>query len=284
MSLPPSLRSKYYIDGHFSPVKIFSDDEMIKINKDYQRCVEKLGKDGVLEGDHRFKLHLLAKWAHQIVTPPAIVSAVKTVLDSPNIICWSSDLNIKSPRSRGHIPWHQDCAYSGLEPSDKVVTVWLALTQGTPDNGALSMWSGSHGEQLRHETGDSDPDNTLILKQRIPDTELEQLDMADQVLVTLEPGEVSLHSWRCVHKSGPNTTDQERVGLAIRYMTDEVQNIKSVVRERAMLICGSGGQWWDLEEKAPKKDYGEKEREAHQESMEREKKNYLAGQESQEYK
>ena len=42
--------------------------------------------------------------------------------------------------------------------------------------------------------------------------------------------------------------------------------------------CGSGGQWWDLET-APNKDYGEKELEAHRESVEREKKNYLQGQE-----
>ena len=83
---------------------------------------------------------------------------------------------------------------------------------------------------------------------------------------------------RCVHRSSPNTSDQERVGLAIRYMSSDVQNIKAVVRERASLICGSGGQWWDLET-APNKDYGQKELEAHRESVEREKKNYLQGQE-----
>ena len=282
MSLPPSLRSKFYIDGFFSPVKIFSDEEMVKINKSYQKYVDKFGKDGVLEGDHRFKVHLLAKWAHEIVTHPALVSAVKTVLDCPNILCWSSDINIKPAKSQGHIPWHQDSAYSGLEPSDRVVTVWVALTPVTSNNGCVRMWPGSHLTQLQHQTGDNDPHNTLVLKQKIPDSELTSLE-GEAVEVTLEPGEVSLHSWRCVHMSGPNTSDQQRVGLAIRYMTDEVQNIQAVVRERAMLICGSGGQWWDLET-APNKDYGDKEREAHRESLEREKKNYLDGQESQEYK
>ena len=62
--------------------------------------MDKYGKDGVLEGDHRFKVHLLAKWAHEIVTPPALVSAVKPVLDCPNILCWSSDINIKPAKSR----------------------------------------------------------------------------------------------------------------------------------------------------------------------------------------
>ena len=95
MSLPPSLKSRYYIDGYYAPVKIFSNEEITKIYKDYQKYVNKFGNNGVLEGDYRFRVHLLAKWAHEIVTHPLLVSAVRTVLDSPNILCWSTDLNIK---------------------------------------------------------------------------------------------------------------------------------------------------------------------------------------------
>ena len=284
MSLPPSLKSRYYIDGYYAPVKIFSNEEITKIYKDYQKYVNKFGNNGVLEGDYRFRVHLLAKWAHEIVTHPLLVSAVRTVLDSPNILCWSTDLNIKPGPSRGHLAWHQDCAYSGLEPSDNVVTAWVALTSSSEDNGGVEFWPGSAAAgQLQHRTGDNDPDNLLVLKQFIPDSELTQLDGDGGVITKMSPGEVSLHSWKCVHRSGPNKSDKERVGLAIRYMTSDVQNIKAVVKERATLICGSGGVWWDLET-GPKKDYGDKEIESHKESMEREKKNYLDGSDSQEYK
>ena len=115
----------------------------------------------------------------------------------------------------------------------------------------------------------------LALKQFIPQSHLDSL-AGQRVRLELEPGEASLHAWRTVHSSGPNMSDQERVGLAIRYMTDEVQNVKAVVRERASLVCGSGGMFWDLET-PPNKDYGEKEMKQHRESLEKEKQNYFSG-------
>merc|ERR1719410_688850 len=133
MSLPPSLKSRYYIDGYYAPVKIFSSEEITKIYKEYQKYVNKFGNNGSVEGDYRFRVHLLAKWAHEIVTHPTLVSAVKTVLDTQNILCWSTDICRKPPKSRGHIAWHQDSAYSGLEPSDRVVTAWVALTPSNED-------------------------------------------------------------------------------------------------------------------------------------------------------
>ena len=64
MSLPPSLKSRYYIDGYYAPVKIFTNEEITKVYKEYQKYVNKFGNNGVLEGDYRFRVHLLAKWAH----------------------------------------------------------------------------------------------------------------------------------------------------------------------------------------------------------------------------
>ena len=58
----------------------------------------------------------------------------------------------------------------------------------------------------------------LALKQFIPQSHLDSL-AGQRVRLELEPGEASLHAWRTVHSSGPNTTDTDRVGLAIRYST-----------------------------------------------------------------
>ena len=38
------------------------------------------------------------------------------------------------------------------------------------------------------------------------------------------PGEMSLHHGRCFHASGPNMSDDRRIGLAIRYVTPEVRH------------------------------------------------------------
>ena len=63
---------------------------------------------------------------------------------SPQV--WSSDLCIKPPLSRGEFCWHQDSTFSGLEPSDSVVTAWLALTPSNLTSGCLSVISGSQAE------------------------------------------------------------------------------------------------------------------------------------------
>jgi ectoine hydroxylase-related dioxygenase (phytanoyl-CoA dioxygenase family) len=100
----------------------------------------------------------------------------------------------------------------------------------------MQVLPNTHTTQLDHlESQDSNN-----LGQYIPDTLLHQHHGARED-IELQPGEVSLHSWQCVHSSGPNTTNQDRVGLAIRYITDEVENTKMVARERATLVCGSAG-------------------------------------------
>ena len=79
----------------------------------------------------------------------------------------------------------------------------------------------SQAEQLAHQTQPGEESNMLALKQFIPQSQLARLP-GKRLRMELEPGEASLHAWRTVHSSGPNMSDQERVGLAIRYMTDEV--------------------------------------------------------------
>ena len=146
MRLPPSLKSRFDADGHFSPLKIFSPEEAAQVYQDYRQYIARFGTEGRLEGDGRFRVHLVARWAERIVRHPVLVSAVRTVLESDNILVWSSDLCIKPPLSHGEFCWHQDSTYSGLEPSDRVVTAWLALTPSNNNSGCLSVISGSQAE------------------------------------------------------------------------------------------------------------------------------------------
>ena len=128
---------------------------------------------------------------------------------------------------------------------------------------------------MPHQTEPGEENNMLALKQFIPQSQLARLP-GQRLRMELEPGEASLHAWRTVHSSGPNMSGEERVGLAIRYMTAEVSSTKAVVRERATLVSGSGGNFWELE-RPPSRDYGEEELEQHRESMERERRNYFSG-------
>jgi hypothetical protein len=57
------------------------------------------------------------------------------------------------------------------------------------------------------------------------------------VTITLEPGEMSLHHVRLVHGSPSNTSDDRRIGFAIRYIPASVGQITGA--DSATLVRGS---------------------------------------------
>ncbi len=70
------------------------------------------------------------------------------------------------------------------------------------------------------------------------------MDEDEAVFDELKPGQMSLHHGRLFHASGPNVSDDRRIGMAIRYITPDV---KPLVAERdyAMLVRGADrrGNW-----------------------------------------
>jgi hypothetical protein len=48
MKVPPSLRSKFFIDGFFSPLKVLSPEQATELHKDYLDYVDKFGTNGKL--------------------------------------------------------------------------------------------------------------------------------------------------------------------------------------------------------------------------------------------
>ena len=184
-----SLRAGYLKDGYCTPLDIFSPDEVDELYRGYRKYVKTYGTpgEGVLVGDLRFRLHVVAKWARDIIFAPKLVAAVKEILDTDDLLCWDSDLNIKTPGSDGFFSWHQDGTYSGHSPASGVVTAWVALSPATPESGCLQFRPGSHQAQLPHEET-KDPNNLLAVGQTIPIDDMKHLQAP--VVAPLRPGQV----------------------------------------------------------------------------------------------
>ena len=90
------------------------------------------------------------------------------------------------------------------------------------------------GDDYRHHDTFK-KDNMLTRGQEIT------IDVHPDEVVSLElaPGEMSLHHVKLAHASGPNESDEPRVGLAIRYMSADVQ--KKGKPESALLVRGQMG-------------------------------------------
>jgi len=276
------LREKYAKDGFLELVDVFTKEEADQIYSGYTNYVAKYGCKGRLEGDFRFRLHVVSHWARNIVFAPKLVEAVKEVLGTKDLLCWDCDVNIKPPSSQAFYSWHQDGTYSGHSPASGVVTAWLAISPAPIQAGCLQFRPGSHHKQLPHKET-RDPINLLAVGQTIPPEVLSNLNQP--VVAPLQPGQASLHHWQCVHASGPNTTDTERIGLAVRYIRPDVTSRRrGGVKERVTLVAGEyHGDEWELEEPL-EEEYGDKEWARHREGAEREKANYFVGTQSSGFK
>ena len=48
-----------------------------------------------IRGDKVFRLHLVAPWAASIVRHARLLAVVRAVLDTANVLVWSSDLTVR---------------------------------------------------------------------------------------------------------------------------------------------------------------------------------------------
>ena len=216
-------------DGNLFPLRAFSAAEA----RGYRDALEAYEAEtgDAIHSNMRHKVHLLFRWADEIVHHPRILDAVEDIL-GPDLLCWTTNFFIKEANDPAFVSWHQDSTYWGLEPAD-VVTAWVAFTDAPVESGAMKFLPGSHKyDQIAHRDTYA-AENLLTRGQEI---EME-VDEAQAVDVPLEAGEFSLHHIRLVHGSEPNTTPDRRIGLAIRYIPTYVRQVKLV--DSAVLVRGA---------------------------------------------
>jgi ectoine hydroxylase-related dioxygenase (phytanoyl-CoA dioxygenase family) len=265
--LSPEAKAQYERVGYYFPVRVLSAEEALS----YRRRLEayEAATGGPIQSNWRHKVHLLFTWANELVRHPKILDAVEDLI-GPNIICWTTNFFIKEADNPGFVSWHQDSTYWGLEPPD-VITAWLALSAAPLESGAMKFLPGSHKwEQIEH-LDTYDENNLLTRGQEIA----VEVDESQAVDVPLMAGEISLHHVRLVHGSHPNTTNDRRIGLSIRYIPTYVRQVK--VKDSAMLVRGvdeHGNFDWEPE---PQADADEAAITAHAEAMARQVATYYSG-------
>ena len=231
----------YRHDGFLSGLRVFSQEETARI----RAAVE------TLEADHAAGAggHGLAQFFRvngQIVIPlladlarrPEILDPVESLL-GPDLLVWSVELFIKEPGSAKTVSWHQDITYWGMGETDEEVTAWVALSEVSEAAGCMRFIPGSHTGGLVAHRDTFAADNLLSRGQSI-----DAVDESRAAFGPLRPGEMSLHHGRCFHASGPNRSDDRRIGLAIRYVTPGVRQ-PGLGRDYAMLVRGTdAAQGW----------------------------------------
>jgi ectoine hydroxylase-related dioxygenase (phytanoyl-CoA dioxygenase family) len=250
---------QYERDGFYFPVRVMPEDEA----KFYRRCLEaheaQIGEP--LQSNMRHKVHLLFTWANDLVHHPRVLDAVEDII-GPDILCWTTNFFIKEANNPGYVSWHQDSTYWGLDPAD-VITAWVALSDAPIESGAMKFMPGSHKwDQIAHK--DTFHEHNLLSRGQEVAVEVDESQAA---YVPLEAGEASLHHVRLVHGSEPNTTNDRRIGLAIRYIPPHVRQLKT--NDSAMLVRGTDTYGHFDPEPEPVADLDEAALAAHHDAVQR---------------
>tara|TARA_R110000868_G_scaffold28525_4_gene106862 strand:- start:12484 stop:13305 length:822 start_codon:yes stop_codon:yes gene_type:complete len=192
--------------------------------------------DGSISKYVRIKCHLAFKWLEDIAQHPKILDAVEDLI-GPDILLYLSTFWFKDAHDGKFVSWHQDSAYYGLDPHD-VITLWLAFTDATPENGCMSVLPGSHKwpDQKHEETYD---ENNLLARGQT----IAGLDDSNAVAMPLKAGQFSIHHERQLHSSGPNLSDDRRLGMSFTFLPTRVKCVLD--RRTAILVRGKDdyGHW-----------------------------------------
>ncbi|HLI10285.1 MAG TPA: phytanoyl-CoA dioxygenase family protein [Alphaproteobacteria bacterium] len=220
---------QYREEGCVFPIRVMSEAEAGLYRQRLEEFEQRTG--GPLNGDLRHKSHLLFAWLGELVRRSDILDAVEDLYGG-DLLCWTTNFFIKEARNPAFVSWHQDSTYWGLDRPD-VVTAWVAFTEANEANGAMEYIPGSHKfDQIPHR--DTFAKNNLLTRgQEV----MVEVDNAKRRVITLRPGEMSLHHVRLVHGSPPNPSSDRRIGFAIRYIPTSVRQIAG--EDSATLVRGT---------------------------------------------
>ena len=239
----------FHEQGFLSPLNLYAEDEAGAL----RAALESIEREA--EGQKlpvlRAGLPLTTGWAWDLVHDPRIVDPISDIL-GPNVLLWSMDWFIKDPGTT-FVSYHQDATYWGLAPHH-VATAWIALSDAGPATGPMKFIPGSHLGPLYEQEDTFEEDNMLSRGQRVKTT----IDESTAVMTPLHTGEMSLHHIRVIHGSDPNTTNDRRIGMVLRYCATDVRQTK-VEGDRAVLVKGVDEYGYFEHIARPENDRGEKE-------------------------
>jgi phytanoyl-CoA hydroxylase len=122
----------------------------------------------------------------------------------PDVILYWDDAVYKKTEKPRRFPWHQDTGFVFVEPQ-AYVTVWLALTDATAENGCIQVVPGLHRRgTLRHYYVEPLGFECFAEHERA-------------VVLELPAGSAVIFSSLTPHMTGPNVTNDVRKAYIIQY-------------------------------------------------------------------
>lgn len=142
---------------------------------------------------------------------PTLVAMLRQLLDEPVCLTLAHHncVMTKHPTFGTATGWHRDIRYWSFQRNE-LISVWVALGNETPENGALKFIPGSHLLQLAPEQ----MDELDFLRPEVP---ANQVLFAQGIAMPLEPGDVVLFHSGLFHAAGRNDSEQVKASAVFAY-------------------------------------------------------------------
>lgn len=214
---------QFYTQGYIGPFDAFSREQMQNFRHDLLAVENTKSQtyNFVTPRDRHFEMPRL--WHY--MKSPAITERVAQIL-GPDLLSWRSQIFYKPPKSPT-IQWHQASTFMvedyqdpAIFPADRSeifqLTVWVAVDDTTHENGCLRFAPGTHDRirpiKFGGDEGFYQADFSL-------DFDPEQHETVE---VPVKAGQFIIFTERCIHGSGPNTTDRHRLAFNLRVIPTNV--------------------------------------------------------------
>ncbi len=224
-------KKQYDKDGYYFPIQAISSEQALGYRKRLEAAEKLVADDPAKKKLMQLQPAAVLDFADELARMPSIVNPVTEILGD-DVLLWNATFFIKEPQSDSFISWHQDLKYWGMDDSHEV-TAWLALSDVTTATGCMKFVPGSHTLDMVEHIDTFEENNLLSRGQEIA----VDVNEDEAVHVQLKPGEMSLHHGKLFHGSSPNSTNDRRIGLALRYISTNMQQTADL-KPYAKLVAG----------------------------------------------
>lgn len=246
-------------DSYLPLGQLFSAEEMSKVRESFDRVLAAPPPDMEIIREHEGgPVRSVMGWQQSdpvldhFTRDSRVLDVVQSIL-GPEVVFHQTKYNPKAPTGKGE-KWdpHRGITFwhylDGVPDPAKMVSIFIAVTEQTPENGATFTWKGAHGvtlEDLRNETdfnhrqqGEVSGDTAAYLSLQIKQEKIAEYDRTYEKLHLTGPaGTVWLLDSRNLHASQPNNSDQVRILIANVYRSKDNHPLHP--RPHQFLCCTS---------------------------------------------
>ena len=158
-------------------------------------------------------VHIYSDFFERLPRTTALVDLASAFI-GPDILLFRNTLMLKPGNHGSAHGLHQDSSYWHMEPATQI-TVSIALTDATIENGCFQVIPGSHKSELQDWGVIHRADNTL--------TDRNDVDLSALIQVPLRAGSAIFFDSKLVHGSGANTTQNPRNTALYAYFPPNVR-------------------------------------------------------------